>query len=191
MIYHFKEEISNFIYIGLSFELTSDLMSKHEVKKMIKKSNILFCLPCSNVISTWLHHTYFYIIVKNNSSSVLSYHLFWYSCGISVRIQQNIRKVQKLPWISPFQVCDWLTLHQRRGIQIKITQYGDLDVHLLPDTCSWACFAFLSGQSQLSREAQHPMKCFLTFSSAAIVYSCYILLDPDCYTTWVAKQITF
>ena len=101
-IYDFKGDTSNFIYMYVSFDLTTDLMSKHEVKKMIQKWNILFCLPCSNVISTWLHHPYFYSIVKNNSSSLLSYHLFWYSCVISVRIQQNIRKVQKWPWISPF-----------------------------------------------------------------------------------------
>ena len=37
----------------------------------------------------------FYIIVKNNFS-LLSYHLFWYSFGITCRIQQSIRKVQKI-----------------------------------------------------------------------------------------------
>ena len=38
----------------------------------------------------------FYIITKEIFSSLLSYHLFWYSCSIPVRIQQNMRKVQKI-----------------------------------------------------------------------------------------------
>ena len=96
VIYDLKEDTSSFINIWVPFNLTSDLMSKYEVKKMIQKWNSLFCLHSSNVISTFLHQLYFYIIVKNNFSSLLSYHLFWYSCGITGRIQQSIRKVQKI-----------------------------------------------------------------------------------------------
>ena len=96
VIYDLKEDTSSFINIWVPFNLTSDLMSKYEVKKMIKKWNSLFCLHSSNVISTFLHQLNFYIIVKNNFSSLLSYHLFWYSFGITCRIQQSIRKVQKI-----------------------------------------------------------------------------------------------
>ena len=79
---------------------------------------------------------------------------------------------------------------QRRVIQNKTTRHGDLAVHLLPGVCSVCLFCFLSGQSQLSRKPHHPMKCFLTFSSAGIMYSCCILLDPGWYTALIAKQIT-
>ena len=79
---------------------------------------------------------------------------------------------------------------QRRVIQNKTTRHGDLAVHLLPGVCSVCLFCFLSGQSQLSRKPHHPMKCFLTFSYAAIMYSCCILLDPGWYTALIAKQTT-
>lgn len=52
------------------------------------------------------------------------------------------------------------------------------------------CLFFLSGQSQFNGQPKHPMKCLFTLSSAEIVYSCYTLLAPDWYWTWIAKQIT-
>ena len=55
------------------------------------------------------------------------------------------------PWISAFQVCDWLAPHQWRVIQNKTTHCGYLDVHLLPDVCCVSLVCIICGQSQCSQ----------------------------------------
>ena len=47
-------------------------------------------------MSNSLHQKYFYITAKKNYSSLTSYHLLRDSCSIPARIQQSIRKVQKI-----------------------------------------------------------------------------------------------
>ena len=159
--------------------LTTDFILKQAVQKAHSKINVLFCLSSSNVILMKVRLPNFYIIVKSNFSSLLPYNLFCYLCCTRVRNQQNISKVQNKSMES-FIPNLWLadsTLEARNSKQDHL--FGDLDVNLLCSMCSVGLLCFAFNQSQLSEEFQHPMKCILTFSPAAIVYLCCILLVPD------------
>ena len=95
--------------------------------------------PCIN--------TNIYISVKSNYSAFLKCNLFCYSCGITVRIQQNITWVHNCSrgkcekafhWMLGFATKLWLATEKsktspatciRQQVHIKVTILGGLDLN--------------------------------------------------------------